>query len=147
MVTFGNFEGTSAEKLRHARAYVAEFIDDAGCTLSDDEGEIVIRALRFDGVWFEERLNVELLPVEIVRHAVMRLGKRTRSPEVVSDWERWASAWQLIKTHGDRALEHAARQCDLLREDGEVGGAMLWQDIGRRIATLWANPDAWAGRA
>ena len=147
MATFGNFEGTPAEKLRQARAYVAEFIDDAGCFLSDDGVEIVIRAQRFDGAWFEERLSLELLPVEIVRHAVMRLGKRTRSPEVVSDWERWASAWQLIKFHGDRAIEHATSQVELLRQEGEVGGALLWQDIGRRIAVLQANPDAWAGRA
>jgi hypothetical protein len=144
---FGNFEGSPPEKLQQVRNFVAKYLENADCILCEGGSEIRIRADRFDGVRHEEVLQIEYLPVEIVRHAIIRLGKATRSPNVISDWERWATAWHLLKVHGEGAIEFAEQQIHRLREDGAPSGVLVWEDVRRRIAVLRANPEAWAGRS
>lgn len=143
----GSLEGSPEEKLAHAEAIMTTIVEHASCRLSDDQTRILCQARRIDGELQVEELSTALLPSECVRHAAMRLGKATHPPERISDWERWASAWHAIQTHGAGALSYAERQIEMLDADGALSGVVVWEDIRRRIAVLQAEPEAWAGRA
>lgn len=54
----------------------------------------------------------------------------------LSEWELWACANQVIKTHGDHAPRHVAEQIGALVLKGEKEGIKTWQEIARRIAKL-----------
>lgn len=144
---FGNFEGTPQEKLDQVASLVSTLAPRAHCQVSRDGREITCEARRIDGEMHVETLSTELLPAESVRHAAMRLGKATHPPERIGEWERWASAWHLLQTHGADAIDHADDQISMLRVDGSPSGVAVWEDVRRRVAVLQAKPEAWAGRA
>ena len=143
----GFFEGLPNEKLDQVAALFSTLAPQASCRLSGDGREIVCQAKRIDGETHRETLATDLLPAESVRHAAMRLGKATHLPERIGDWERWASAWHLIQTHGEGAISRADDQIRMLRADGSPSGVTIWEDVRRRVAVLQAEPDVWAGRA
>ena len=55
---------------------------------------------------------------------------------MLSEWELWACANQVLKTHGDQAPLHVAEQIGALVLAGDEAGIRTWQAIARRIAQL-----------
>ena len=55
---------------------------------------------------------------------------------MLSQWELWACANQVLKTHGDKAPLHVAEQLGALALAGDQAGIEAWQAIARRIAKL-----------
>ena len=125
----------------------ASVAPQASCRLGGGGAFIVCQAMRPDGLAHVETLPTASVPAELVRHAAMRLGKATHPPESIGEWERWASAWHLMQTHGDGAVARAEQQIASLEADGSSSGAEVFRDLRRRVAVLQASPKAWAGRA
>lgn len=55
---------------------------------------------------------------------------------MLSEWELWACANQVLTTHGDKAPLHVAEQIGALALAGDEAGIQTWQAIARRIAQL-----------
>ena len=55
---------------------------------------------------------------------------------MLSEWELWACANQVLTTHGDNAPLHVAEQIGALALAGDAAGIQTWQAIARRIAQL-----------
>lgn len=55
---------------------------------------------------------------------------------MLSDWELWACANEVLKTHGDKAALFVAEQIGALVLAGDDNGIATWQAIARRIAEL-----------
>ena len=143
---FGIFEGTPDEKLDQVARVFADLTPQAVCQLNHDRTMIVCTALRRDGDMHVEKLATNYVPAEVVRHAAMRLGKATHPAESIGEWERWASAWHVIKCFGDGAIAHVDERIGQLEEDGSAEGVQLFRDLRNRVLMLQAKPEAWAGR-
>ena len=143
----GNFEGSTDEKLDQVAGLFSSLAPQASCRLSRDGQVIICEAPRPDGTMHVERLRVDRLPADVVRHAAMRLGVATHPPGSIGEWERWASAWHLLQTHGAGAIAHAEERIASLDADASAAGAEVWRDLRRRVAVLQAKPEAWAGQA
>jgi len=61
---------------------------------------------------------------------------------MLSDWELWACANQLLKMHGDDAPRHVAERIGTLGLEGDVKGVATWKAIARRLAELVVLTDA-----
>jgi NADPH-dependent ferric siderophore reductase len=55
---------------------------------------------------------------------------------MLSEWELWACANQVLKTHGEKAPLHVAEQIGTLALAGDEAGIATWQAIAQRIAGL-----------
>ena len=55
---------------------------------------------------------------------------------MISDWELWSCANQMITEHGDDAWFHAAMKADALMEAGDMEGSRTWAQIVRRVTEL-----------
>ena len=55
---------------------------------------------------------------------------------MLSDWELWACANNVLQTHGDKAPLHVAEQIGALALTGEEAGIRTWQAIAERIVQL-----------
>lgn len=54
----------------------------------------------------------------------------------LSEWELWACANEVLKTHGGEAPLHVAEQLGALALKGDEEGIRTWQEIARRIEAL-----------
>lgn len=54
----------------------------------------------------------------------------------LSDWELWACANTVLKTHGDKAASHVAEQIGALAPKDDEVGIRTWQEIAKRIVEL-----------
>jgi hypothetical protein len=59
---------------------------------------------------------------------------------VLTEWELWACADEVIRQHGLDAPIFAAMRADKLLEQGEMDGAANWRLIVKRINELLAEP-------
>ena len=59
---------------------------------------------------------------------------------MISDWELWASADQVIKQHGDQALAFVAERIGALALAGDKAGIATWKAIGARIDQMSEHP-------
>lgn len=143
----GEFIGAPGDKLQQVVTLCAVLAPQAACRLSPNSPEIVCEAQRIDGELHVERLPVDLLPAEVVRHAAMRLGKATHPPESIGEWERWASAWHVIQNYGDGALAYVDNRILQLEADGSTAGVEVFQALRERVVVLQAEPSAWPGQA
>ncbi len=55
---------------------------------------------------------------------------------MLSDWELWACANQVLKTHGDDAPLHVAEQIGALALARDEAGIATWKAIAKRVAEL-----------
>ncbi|OYZ12594.1 MAG: hypothetical protein B7Y36_03600 [Novosphingobium sp. 28-62-57] len=55
---------------------------------------------------------------------------------MLSDWELWACANQVIKAQGDKAAHYVAEQIGALALAGDAEGIKIWQAIAHRITEL-----------
>ena len=55
---------------------------------------------------------------------------------MLSEWELWACANQVLNTHGEKAPLHVAEQIGTLALAGDEAGIATWQGIAKRIAGL-----------
>ncbi len=55
---------------------------------------------------------------------------------MLSDWELWACANQVLKTHGENAPLHVAEQIGALALVEDETGITTWQAIAKRVAEL-----------
>ena len=55
---------------------------------------------------------------------------------MLGEWELWACANQVLKTHGEKAPLHVAEQIGTLALAGDEAGIATWQAIAKRIAGL-----------
>ncbi|OYU34823.1 hypothetical protein [Novosphingobium sp. PASSN1] len=55
---------------------------------------------------------------------------------MLSDWELWACANEVLKSHGDEAALFVAEQIGALVLVGDNNGIATWQAIARRISEL-----------
>lgn len=55
---------------------------------------------------------------------------------MLSEWELWACANQVLKTHGEKAPLHVAEQIGAMALAGDEAGIATWQAIAKRIAGL-----------
>ena len=55
---------------------------------------------------------------------------------MLSEWELWACANQVLTAHGHEAPRHVAEQIGALVLAGDQEGVRAWQEIARRIADL-----------
>lgn len=55
---------------------------------------------------------------------------------MLSDWELWACANQVLKAQGDKAALYVAEQIGALALAGDEDGIKTWQAIARRINGL-----------
>lgn len=63
---------------------------------------------------------------------------------MLSDWELWACANQVLKMHGEDAPRHVAERIGALALEGDAEGVATWKAIARRLsqlAGLTAEPD------
>lgn len=60
---------------------------------------------------------------------------------MLSDWELWACANHVLRTHGDKAPLHVAEQIGALTLANDQAGIRAWQAIAERIVQLTANRD------
>lgn len=58
---------------------------------------------------------------------------------MLTDWELWACANQVLQTHGEDSALHVAEQIGALARAGDAEGARTWQAIAARIAQLSAT--------
>ena len=71
------------------------------------------------------------------------MGSLLAGPLVsLSDWELWACANTVLKTHGDSAALHVAEQLGALALKGDEQGIRAWQEIAKRIEQLQAGVEA-----
>ena len=59
---------------------------------------------------------------------------------MLSDWELWACANELIRQHGADAPIHAAMKADEMLERPDLDGACTWRLIVHRINELLEKP-------
>jgi hypothetical protein len=52
---------------------------------------------------------------------------------ILTDWEIWACAQQVIKRHGVKAPLHVACQIVELATAGDLDGAQAWQAIAAKV--------------
>lgn len=55
---------------------------------------------------------------------------------MLSNWELWACASEMIRRHGADAAIHAAMRADKLFEANDDDGAAAWRAITNRIGSL-----------
>lgn len=55
---------------------------------------------------------------------------------MLSEWELWACANQVLKTQGDNAAVYVAERIGALALAGDAEGIKTWQAIARRIGEL-----------
>ncbi len=55
---------------------------------------------------------------------------------MISDWELWAAANEVIRQHGDEAPVFAATRQVELGEAGDAAGSRAWLQIGLKIIEL-----------
>jgi hypothetical protein len=58
----------------------------------------------------------------------------------LNEWELWACASSVLKTHGDNAPSYVAQQIGALALSDDAEGITAWQEIARRIEQLQAGP-------
>lgn len=58
---------------------------------------------------------------------------------MITEWELWACANELVRQYGRDAPIHAAMRADELLLDGEREGAATWRLIVHRINELLAS--------
>lgn len=61
---------------------------------------------------------------------------------ILSDWELWACANELIRQHGFEAAIYAALRADALGQEGKEDGARNWRLIVNRINQLLSSPQS-----
>ena len=61
-------------------------------------------------------------------------------PNILSGWELWACANEVIRQHGLDAPIFAAMRADDLLEKGDLDGARNWRLIVKRVNELLADP-------
>ena len=60
--------------------------------------------------------------------------------KILSEWELWACANEVIRQHALDAPIFAAMRADALLMEGDLDGAANWRLIVRRINELLENP-------
>ena len=55
---------------------------------------------------------------------------------MLTDWELWGCAQQVIKQHGAKAPLQVAIRIAELATDGDADGVLTWQAIGERVDQL-----------
>ena len=75
-------------------------------------------------------------------HPLRTLRWRSYDPHMLTDWELWACANELIRQHGADAPIHAAMKADKMMERSDLDGARTWRLIVHRINELLQKPDA-----
>ena len=55
---------------------------------------------------------------------------------MLSDWELWACANQVLKTHAENAPLHVAEQIGALAMAQDEAGIATWKAIAKRVAEL-----------
>lgn len=65
-----------------------------------------------------------------------------RPPLPLSDWELWACANEVLKTHGAKAPLQVAEQFGAQALKGDEEGIRIWQEIARRIEASVAHTSA-----
>lgn len=55
---------------------------------------------------------------------------------MLTDWELWACANQVLQTHGGDSPRYVAEQIGALALDGDADGIAAWQEIARRLSQL-----------
>lgn len=55
---------------------------------------------------------------------------------MISEWELWACANELLRQHGAKAASHAAERCAVLKAAGNRDGHRIWVAIGQRLEEL-----------
>lgn len=55
---------------------------------------------------------------------------------MLSDWELWACANQVLQTHRDDSPRCVAEQIGALALQGDTDGIATWQEIARRVSQL-----------
>lgn len=55
---------------------------------------------------------------------------------MLSDWELWACANQVLQTHGEDSPRYVAEQIGTLALDGDTNGIAAWQEIAWRLSQL-----------
>lgn len=60
----------------------------------------------------------------------------------LSDWELWACANTVLKTHGEQAALHLAEQLGALALRNDDAGVRTWQEIAKRIEQLQTGVEA-----
>ena len=55
---------------------------------------------------------------------------------MISDWELWACANQVLKIHGEKAPRYVAEQIGALALTNDAVGIAAWKAIADRIAEL-----------
>ena len=55
---------------------------------------------------------------------------------MLSDWELWACANQVLQTHGENAPLHVAEQIGALALIEDEAGIATWKAIAKRVAEL-----------
>ena len=58
---------------------------------------------------------------------------------MLSDWELWACANQVLKTHGDDTPLHVAEQIGALALAQDEAGITTWKAIAKRVAELMSK--------
>lgn len=59
---------------------------------------------------------------------------------MLTEWELWACANELIRRHGENANIHAAMRADELLEQGDLDGAANFRAIVDRVKRLLTAP-------
>ncbi len=59
---------------------------------------------------------------------------------MLSEWEMWACAQEMLRQHGLDAPIHAAMKADALLERGDRHGAAIWRLIVHRTVELLKEP-------
>ena len=55
---------------------------------------------------------------------------------MITDWELWACAQQVLTQHGDQAVDHVAERVAYLALAGDMDGVATWRAIADRIDQL-----------
>ena len=64
---------------------------------------------------------------------------------MISEWELWACAQQVVKQHGVGAVDHCAKRVEELTKTGDEDGVRTWIAIADRAGQL--SDYSGAGRA
>ncbi|AMU96674.1 hypothetical protein AOA14_18910 [Sphingopyxis terrae subsp. terrae NBRC 15098] len=60
---------------------------------------------------------------------------------MLSNWELWACANQVLQTHGENAPLHVAEQIGALALIEDEAGIAIWKAIAKRVAELMGKDD------
>lgn len=60
---------------------------------------------------------------------------------MLSNWELWACANQVLQTHGENAPLHVAEQIGALALIEDEAGIATWKAIAKRVAELMGKDD------